>query len=176
MSPCGPLTRPSGAERERARVETRTKVDGVKGWAIVELMGKVRFGAEVEDVELAGVPMLRCTLPGLTPEDGGVQYVAPSALYRLTPVRETIGTQAAQDAIETWRASSRWSPDGTLPYPPPETLYEAPPLYATAPPEPDPFLLESPPEPVAPDACDVAPVLLPEVSPAPVYDPDEIPF
>lgn len=71
-----------------------------EGFAIVELMGHVRLGAYVREATIAGAGLLRIDIPGDTtagePDPLMTQYVAPSALYRMTPVTEEIARAVAR--------------------------------------------------------------------------------
>lgn len=69
--------------------------------AIVEMMGHRKFGAKVEERELAGVKLLHCAV--LAPQGNAVlgeQFVNPSSLYALTPCGEDVARKANAD---NWR-------------------------------------------------------------------------
>ena len=64
--------------------------------AIVELLGRVRFGARVEEREFLGTKMLACVVLTSPPFE---RLVAPAALYSLTFCSEG----------EAVRVNSRWT-------------------------------------------------------------------
>lgn len=64
--------------------------------AIVELLGRVRFGARVEEREFCGVKMLACVVLTAPPLE---RLVAPAALYSLTFCSES----------EAVRVNSSWT-------------------------------------------------------------------
>ena len=64
-------------------------------WAVVELMGHVRYGGLVSKDSQLGTPLIRVDIPQ---EDGSFvsQLVNPSAIYRLTMCEEAIARAAAR--------------------------------------------------------------------------------
>lgn len=68
--------------------------EGLKTWAIVELMGHHRIAGLVSEELVAGVPMLKVEVPAARVEGEGsvsdpfVRYYGAKALYALTPCEE----------------------------------------------------------------------------------------
>lgn len=58
----------------------------MNGFAIVEQMGHRKFGARIEEADVAGVRMLRCTI--LRADAEIVTVVHPQSLFALTPSTE----------------------------------------------------------------------------------------
>jgi hypothetical protein len=81
-------------------------------WMIVELLGHRRLAARVREVQLAGAGFLRLDVP-----DGATQYVAPSSVYALHPVSETVcravATHCRPDPVQRWElpVSARLEPE-----------------------------------------------------------------
>jgi hypothetical protein len=63
------------------------------GWAVVELLGHRRLGANVSEVEVAGTKMLRLDIPTDPPV---TQFVGGGAIYAITPTSEEIATGVAR--------------------------------------------------------------------------------
>ncbi len=76
----------------------------LEGWAIVELMGHRRLVGQVSEVEVAGTGMLRIEVP--TKAGMVTQFVAPSAVYAITPTTEQSALMAAQ--INEVAPVNRW--------------------------------------------------------------------
>ena len=84
-----------------------------EGWAIVELMGHVRLGAHVSQVELAGAGFLRLEVPEA--EEHGIvwpattQFVAPGAIYRITPCTEDAARliRSHAEPVTRWEIPAR---------------------------------------------------------------------
>jgi hypothetical protein len=82
-------------------------------YAVVELMGYVKFGARVSEVERYGAKMLRAEVCGQRAgEFVAEQLVSGAAIYRLTPVVETRAR-----AMNTPYQLQRALPDGVLDVP-----------------------------------------------------------
>lgn len=75
-------------------------------FCVVELMGRIMFGAYVTEVTLAGAGLLRCDIPAVDDDPAITQYIAPSSLYRLTPCSEQIARAVAKhqrpEPISRW--------------------------------------------------------------------------
>jgi hypothetical protein len=65
-------------------------------WAIVELMGHRKLGAQISEEIIAGVPMLRVDIPETSQQKAFTQYYSASAIYCLTPTTEQIGRELAE--------------------------------------------------------------------------------
>lgn len=65
-----------------------------EGWAVVELLGHVRMGCHVKEVQIAGAGFLRCDIPG-TGDQVTTQYVPPHTIYRITPTTEELARAVA---------------------------------------------------------------------------------
>jgi len=107
----------------------RQKAAGVSSslgeWAVVELMGHVRFGAHVRWERVGGGDVIRCEIPGLTDERGRVQRIRAASLYRMTRCDQDTATRVAAEVIERW---GRFG-DKVLPWEKPDrTRAEQPPL------------------------------------------------
>jgi hypothetical protein len=62
-------------------------------WAVIELMGHVRYGGLVSRDSQLGTGMLRCEVP--TKNGLVTQFINPSSIYRLTICSEAIARLAA---------------------------------------------------------------------------------
>lgn len=89
--------------------------------AIVELMGRTRFGALVTEAEVAGVKMLRCELCTPVP---CVKLVHPQALFALTPCTEAQAKAACGEGL--WALPFEMRPALPSGRPRTEVLDEAP--------------------------------------------------
>lgn len=58
------------------------------GWAIVEVFGHRKLGAQCREVPVAGGVMLRCDIPGSGDAEGFTQFYGASALFCLSPCSE----------------------------------------------------------------------------------------
>lgn len=92
---------------------TETSAAKFDSWAIVELMGHQTTAGRVQEVTLAGAGFLRVDVPDVTRRRSTfdyaagqsrvteteipayTRYIAPSALYALTPCSEAIAREAA---------------------------------------------------------------------------------
>lgn len=87
-------------------METETNPASAPQWAIIELMGHVRYGGMVDKDNQFGTAMLRVDVPQT---DGSfvTQLVNPSSLYRLTLCAEEIARAAAKGGqmkpMESWQ-------------------------------------------------------------------------
>jgi hypothetical protein len=59
-----------------------------KSWAVVEVMGHSRFAGYTTVETIAGVAMLRVDVPQIANIPAFTKYIAPGALYGLTPATE----------------------------------------------------------------------------------------
>lgn len=69
--------------------------DTFREWCVVELLGHRRLGALVTEATIAGAPMLRLDVPATPGNAAMTQYVAPGALYALTPTTKELATALA---------------------------------------------------------------------------------
>ncbi len=65
------------------------------GWCIVELMGHRKLGARVTEATLGGGAFLRLDVPG-DGADVATQFVAPGAVYAITPCSEDVARRLAR--------------------------------------------------------------------------------
>lgn len=74
-------------------MQTETTAEAPQ-WAIIELMGHIRYGGLVSKDTQLGTPLLRVEVPQ---KDGSfvTQLVNPSSIYRITMCDETLGRAAA---------------------------------------------------------------------------------
>lgn len=81
-------------------------------WAIIELMGHVRYGGQVSKDNQLGTSMLRVDVPN---EEGGfiTQLVNPSSIYRITMCDEALARAAAQAGVS--KPMSAWELRAALP-------------------------------------------------------------
>lgn len=85
-------------------MESTTEVEAPV-WAIIELMGHVRYGGRVSKDNQFGTPMLRVDVPQ---RDGSFvsQLINPSSLYRVTMCSEEMAcaaaAQGAPEPMSTW--------------------------------------------------------------------------
>ena len=68
------------------------------GWCIVELMGHRRLGGVVTEQEIGGTSFLRIDVPAMT-GTLATQFVAPQAVYCLTPTTEDMARAVAQLSV-----------------------------------------------------------------------------
>lgn len=77
-----------------------------KTWAIIEVMGHNEYAGYVTVENIAGVPMLRVDVPTTECRAGFTKYLAPSALYGITPCsEETVRLRVASKGytpFDTW--------------------------------------------------------------------------
>lgn len=85
---------------------------GFETWAIVEVMGHVEYAGFVRQEQVAGIHMLRIDVPAVGNIDGFTKYIAPSALYAITPVTEVTAKARAKSASAT--PFSVWSVEDQL--------------------------------------------------------------
>ncbi len=64
--------------------------DGFGVWGILELMGHVKMAGFITEEERFGVKMGRIDVPADDGDEPYTQYFGGSAVYRLTPVTETV--------------------------------------------------------------------------------------
>jgi hypothetical protein len=105
-------------------MNTQTNTETAPQWAIIELMGHVRYGGLVSKDNQFGTAMLRIDVPQ---KDGSFvsQLVNPSSLYRLTLCEEKLARAAAEQGnpapMQQWEISHLFTPpaptltDGTDP-------------------------------------------------------------
>jgi hypothetical protein len=105
---------------------TTPETETAPQWAIIELMGHIRYGGQVSKDNQFGTAMLRVDVPQT---DGSFvsQLVNPSSIYRITMCTEEIARVAARQGDS--KPLSEWSLKHLLP--PGETT------TAGAPPFPD---------------------------------------
>lgn len=89
--------------------------DSKPQWAIIELMGHVRYGGQVSKDNQFGTAMLRVDVPQA---DGSMvsQLVNPASIYRVTMCAEPIARAAA--AAGESRPMNQWELQHLLPPPP----------------------------------------------------------
>ncbi len=83
-------------------------------WAVVELMGHVRYGGLVSADNILSTPMLRVDVPQPNGEMA-TQLVNPSSIYRLTFCEEQIARAAAKQGYS--RPIDEWQLRHLLPEP-----------------------------------------------------------
>jgi hypothetical protein len=80
--------------------------EGFKSWAVVEVMGHQTYSGFVTAENIAGAPMLRVDVPEVGEIPAFTKYIAPSALYGITPCTEATATAMAntkkKTPFETW--------------------------------------------------------------------------
>lgn len=96
-----------------------TSTDITPQWAVIELMGHVRYGGLVSKDTQFGTPLLLVQVPV---EQGFVsQFVNPSSLYRMTLCSEAIARAAAASGqhqpLHSWELPDPGEP-ASLPAPP----------------------------------------------------------
>jgi hypothetical protein len=83
-------------------------------WAIIELMGHVRYGGQVSKDTQLGTAMLRVDVP--MPDGSTVsQLVNPASLYRITFCAEALAREAAKQGDP--RPMHQWEVSHLLPAP-----------------------------------------------------------
>ncbi len=92
-------------------MSTQTNADSPQ-WAIIELMGHVRYGGLVSKDNQFGTAMLRVDVPQT---DGSfvTQLVNPSSLYRVTMCEEALAREAAKQGDA--RPMAAWSIQHLIP-------------------------------------------------------------
>lgn len=83
-----------------------------KSWAVVEVMGHVEYAGYVSAETIAGQAMLRIDVPQNSKYEAFTKYIAPNALYAISPCSE----ETARARAETQRATpiSVWSLEGEM--------------------------------------------------------------
>lgn len=73
---------------------TSEPIESAPQWAVIELMGHVRYGGQVSKDNQLGTPLIRIDVPQ---KDGSFvsQLINPSSIYRLTMCSEEIARAAA---------------------------------------------------------------------------------
>jgi len=86
-------------------------------WAVIELMGHVRYGGQVSKDNQFGTALIRVDVPQA---DGSFvsQLVNPTSIYRITMCSEEIGRAAAKQGSPS--PLSQWELKHLLPPPPEE--------------------------------------------------------
>lgn len=78
-----------------------------EGWAVVELLGRVRVGGMVTEQTIAGVVLLRVDVPAAEHHPAFTRYYHPNALYSLCPTDEATARQVAKTnrhpPLEPWQ-------------------------------------------------------------------------
>jgi len=78
-------------------------------WAVVELMGRVRYGGRVSEDTLLGTAMLRVDVPSPTGDGYVSQLINPASIYRLTFCSEELARAAARgnahEPLHSWDLS-----------------------------------------------------------------------
>ena len=94
-----------------------TKTEEAPVWAIIELMGHVRYGGLVSKDNQFGTAMLRLEVPQV---DGSFvsQLINPQSLYRVTICAEELARAAASQGES--RPMTPWEVRHLLPEPKPE--------------------------------------------------------
>lgn len=67
-----------------------------ESWAIVEVMGHQRFAGFASDATLGGAGMLRIDVPEVDGRPAFTKFVAPAALFAVTPCTEATAKEAAK--------------------------------------------------------------------------------
>lgn len=94
-------------------METNTNTDAPQ-WAIIELMGHIRYGGLVSKDTQLGTPLLRVEVPQ---SDGSfvTQLVNPASIYRITMCDEALGRAAANQGnpkpMNSWEVKHLLPPD-----------------------------------------------------------------
>lgn len=79
-----------------------TDTNDFKSWAIVQLMGHVKYAGHAEAKTLFGRSLIYLTVPQLTDSEGSlvkegfVKIISPDALYDITPVTEAYAREMAK--------------------------------------------------------------------------------
>jgi hypothetical protein len=85
-------------------------------WAILELMGHIRYGGQVSKDTQFCTPMLRVEVPQPDGKSFVSQLVNPSSIYRLTFCSEEIARYAAKQGqsapMQAWELRHLGLPDG----------------------------------------------------------------
>lgn len=80
--------------------------DELKTWAIVEVMGHNEYAGFISAETIAGAPMLRVDVPAVPGRESFTKFLAPSALYAISPCTEdTARLRAAalkKTPFESW--------------------------------------------------------------------------
>lgn len=83
-----------------------------KSWAIVEVMGHVEYAGYVSSENIAGTPMLRIDVPKTSNYEAFTKYIAPNALYGISPVSEETAIARAESIRAT--PVSIWSVENEM--------------------------------------------------------------
>lgn len=71
-------------------MEQKEQPDGFGFWCLLELMGHVKMAGFVTEEERFGVKMGRIDVPATDGEEPFTQYFGGSAVYRMTPITESM--------------------------------------------------------------------------------------
>ncbi|WP_331300321.1 hypothetical protein [Methylobacterium oryzae] len=83
-----------------------------KTWAVVEVMGHVEFAGFVQQEVIAGIHMLRVDVPKTEHLEAFTKYIAPNALYGISPCTEQ--TARARAEANGSHPFSSWSVEQQL--------------------------------------------------------------
>jgi len=67
-----------------------SEAKGFEGWALVEVMGHHKFAGKVTEATIAGAGFLRLDVPESVGQQAYTKFIAPAALYALTPISEDV--------------------------------------------------------------------------------------
>lgn len=87
-------------------MNTEATQDDAPQWAIIELMGHIRYGGRVSKDTQFGTPLLRVDVPQ-NDDSFASQLVNPSSIYRITMCEESLARAAAKGGqhapLENWQ-------------------------------------------------------------------------
>lgn len=92
--------------------EEKTEEKFQETWAVLEVMGKGRYGGRVREQKVFGVPMIRIDIPTGKPGEFSMsKFFHPQALFCVTPVGEAEATAVAlydtAPPVHMWEMAAR---------------------------------------------------------------------
>jgi len=85
---------------KKSSMEKQTAIsNGFESWAILELLGHLKYAGKVDEVEVAGSKMIRITVPAIEANGGLPEFqkiFGTSSVYAMTPVSEAYAKETAE--------------------------------------------------------------------------------
>jgi len=66
-------------------------------WALVEVMGHVRYAGRISESTQFGVPLLRVEVPEIPGQPAFEKHLGGAAIYSITPCTEAVARAAAEE-------------------------------------------------------------------------------
>jgi len=65
-------------------------------WAVVELMGHVKWAGKISEEVIFGTPLVRVDVPETSRQPAFTKFYGPSSVYCLTPTTEEVARRVAE--------------------------------------------------------------------------------